>query len=175
MVLAAHCLRLSNKKQTKTKRALYSQTIYAHIYISKLSVSDRCWKHCFVLLYWRLCCSKASWMHCFFSSAQLTAQNRRRERQHCAGRVRPRALRSALVTSSNWTIRFIQKSLQVLSVCIFYGRKLLIGLKVVKYSVKVALLCERRGSWWQRMVDIRGGRCGYCWWLLSHYILLVHA
>ncbi len=34
-------------------------------------------------------------------SLPLTAQNRRRERQHCAGRVRPHARGAVLATSSN--------------------------------------------------------------------------
>ncbi len=38
------------------------------------------------------------------ASLPLTAQNRCRERRHCAGRVRPRARGAALETSSNWTI-----------------------------------------------------------------------
>ncbi len=32
------------------------------------------------------------------------------------------------------------------------------GLKVTKYIAKVALVCVRRGSWWQQAVDIVAAR-----------------
>ncbi len=58
------------------------------------------------------------------ASLPLTAQNRRRERRHCTGRVRSRARGTALETSSNWTIAkvFSKKSLG-LSVCTCCGKK----------------------------------------------------
>ncbi len=47
------------------------------------------------------------------ASLPLTAQNRRRERRHCAGRVRPRVRGATLETSFNWTKAkvFSEKSL----------------------------------------------------------------
>ncbi len=60
------------------------------------------------------------------ASLPLTAQNRRWERLHCAGTVRPHAHGAVLETSSNWTKVYPKKSLG-LSVCTFYGKKALKG------------------------------------------------
>ncbi len=78
------------------------------------------------------------------------------ERVDAAPGDRASARGTVLETSSNWTIAkvFSKKSLG-LSVCTCCGEKShQKGLKVAKYCAKVALLCVRCGSWWQRAVDI---------------------
>ncbi len=113
---------------------------YAHIYNCKQSVSDRCLEMLF--------CT-----HLLTSRLRYDQLNALLlwERWHCSGRVRPRASGAALETSSNWTIAKVypKKSLG-LSICIFYGKKPAKRVwKLLKSSAEVALVCVRRGSWWQ--------------------------
>ncbi len=140
-------------------------TNYAHInrrimfiFKSKQSVSDRCLETLF-----------CKWFTDDFAalrptecaaSLPLTAQNRRRERRHCAGRVRPRARGAVLETSSKWTIAkvFFIKVARFVSMYLLWEKSRQKGLKVTKYCAKVALLCVRCGSWWQRVVDIVAAR-----------------
>ncbi len=137
-----HCLRLSNKLCTLTDELCS---------YFKQSVSDRCLETLF--------CKWFIDIYLFIAvSLPLTAQNRHRERRHCAGKVRPRARGAALVTSSNWTIaKVFSKKLLGLSVCTCYGGKSRQKcLKVAKYCAKVALVCV----WETRELMAAGG--GYC-------------
>ncbi len=140
-----HCLRLSNKLCTLTDELCS---------YFKQSVSDRCLETLF--------CKWFIDIYLFIAvSLPLTAQNRHRERRHCAGKVRPRARGAALVTSSNWMIaKVFSKKLLGLSVCTCYGKK---GTKGVWKLLNIVLksrscVCVRRGSWWQRVVDIVAAR-----------------
>ncbi len=86
-------------------------------------------------------------------SLPLAAQNRRRERRHCAGRVRPHACGAALETSSKWTIAKVFS--KVLSVCTVVGKK---AAKRVWKLLNIVL--KSRSCVWDAGADGSG------WWIL---------
>ncbi len=125
MVLRAHCLRQSNKLKKITKRAVYSQTIYAHIYKSKLSVSDRCLETLF--------CTPL--LTALLQYGQLNALLLCRS-AHCTEQMQRKATLcwESQTSRSRGSTGYIllnhkvyPKKLLGLSVCIFYVKKLLIG------------------------------------------------
>ncbi len=76
---------------------------------------------------------------------------------------------SGLATSSNSTIRFILKSRYV---CIFYGKT---AANRVWKLLNIVLKSRSWETWdlMQRTVDICGGECGYCGWLLITFHKLI--
>jgi len=89
-------------------------------------------------------------------------------------------------TSSFLHLRPIQAKIKT-CIALFEKRKRIYGLKMMKSEYKKAgtlqltesVVSTENFSLWeprelmQRTVDICGGRCGYCGWLLSLHILLV--
>ncbi len=139
---------LSNKKQNK-KGIIFSDDLCSYL----STQATGAWKRCFVLLYWRLCCSTAGWMHCFFSAAALAAQNRRRERKHCFSKIVARFVSLYILwkkaTNRVW--------------------KLLALVLKWRWCVR-----DARGSWCSGRWIFVAVDCGYCGWLLlSHHILRV--
>ncbi len=116
-------------------------------------------------------------------SLQLTAQNRRRERQHCDGSQTSRSQGSRLLeTSSNWTIAKVYwKKLLGLSVCACWGKKATKRVwKLLNIVLKSRLCVWDAGAdgigWWillrpaTKKKNQHMGNTGDCLWECRQYL-----
>ncbi len=111
---------------------------------------------------------------------------RREERAQIHSRLWSHPPQQTEYTSSFLHLRPIQAKIKTF-ITLFEKCKRIYGLKIMKSECKKGEPCNWRESvastenfsvWetrelMQRTVDICGGQCGYCGWLLSHHILLV--
>ncbi len=171
LILRTACVWVANYEQ-----------INRRILKSKQSVSNRCLEMliCTHLLTFILKKSAALRPTECAASLLLTAQNRRRERRHCAGIVRPHARRAVLLTSSNWTIaKFFSKKSLGFSICTVYGKK--VAKRIWKWLsiVLKSRSCVRLGSgeylwrsmwilWWPAT---NKSTCGKHWLIFYAVIL----
>ncbi len=102
-----------------------------------------------------------SLLRCGQLNVLLTAQNRRRERRHCAGRVRSHARVAALETSSSWTIAkaYPKKVARFVSLYVLWRTQVAKRVWKLLYIVLKSRLCVCE----TRELMAAGG--GYCGWV----------